>query len=328
MRGNPHTIKHIFSGISLVAFLWVLFKLYTFDEWDHFSLHLSSHSSYIPSLLVFQFFLLIINLSLETRKWQLLARPVLKISFRHSMSQVIKGIQLGLFTPSRAGEPIGRSMFFIPSERPKIIILSLTGSIIQNTVILSTTLWALVWTEQYGNEYLHLLTNYYSNIKIIWLILGISGFTILSILGLRYFLLTRPFFLFLKTHFGILHKTGYKLFLNITFLTVIRYFVFCLQFFLLLHFFGLPASQDTFFSVFLFYGAITFLPSAGAADLAIRSSVALLVFGHTAITGPGVVMASMLLWLFNLGLPALLPSIKKAGQFSIGLIPGKNNISI
>jgi hypothetical protein len=34
-----------------------------------------------------------------------------------------------------------------------------------------------------------------------------------------------------------------------------------------------------------------------------------MIFGSTAVAGPGIVMASLLLWFFNLALPALLPSI-------------------
>lgn len=304
------TTQKILIAISITSFIWVIYKLWTFAEWDHFILHLKNHQAQIPNLLFFQVVLLTLNIGIEARKWQLLATPVSSISFLQSLKHVIKGIQLGLITPARTGEPIGKSVFFKSSDKPKIVLLSLAGSTIQNFVILLSTIVAYLWIESGKEEFLLLFTKQLSTPTLLWFVPLMLPGIILFILISKKFSYPRRIIHYFSTHSQIIKQVKTSLIINVGILTIMRYMVFCLQFLLLLQFFGLTGSANGLFPVFLFYGAITFLPSTGAGDLGIRATVALLIFGQTAVSGPGIVIASMLLWFFNLGLPALIPIFK------------------
>jgi hypothetical protein len=311
MKFRSRAINRILTIISITALIWVSYKMWSFNEWKSFTLYLKHHSLQIPGLLFLQIILLTINLSLETYKWQLLVRPVSCISFRHAFIQVIKGIQLGMVTPARAGDPIGKSIFFKPQERARVIILSFTGSIIQNIVILLTTIWAIFSGGKSISDFMTAFSNYYSGTNIAWFL--IIGVTVLlaSWLLIKRFAITKSLLRHISSQLRVLKGSKTTILLKIGSLTALRYFVFTSQFLILLRFFGMTDTETGLSSIFLFYGAISFLPSAGAGDLGIRTTVALLVFGQTVASGPAIVMASLLLWFFNLGIPALLPVLFK-----------------
>jgi hypothetical protein len=318
-------INQIIVAISLASFSWVIYKLWTFNQWESFILLVKENRSHVPLLLAFQLLLLILNLSIETRKWQLLIQPVSKISFFNALHQVIKGIQMGLITPARAGDFIGKSIFFSSGDRAKVVILSLSGSIIQSIVIGATTIWAILWTGKNGTEYIHLFLNQYNNLPL-WTILLVLILTGTTILMLKKYIFTKAVVNRLSTHFRILTRIGFPLIVKAFTLTALRYLVFCTQFLLFLQFFGLTDTRAGLATIFLFYGAITFLPSAGAGDLGMRATVALMIFGQTAVSGPGIVIASMMLWFVNLALPALLLFFAKPVSGYIKPIPEESAI--
>lgn len=311
MRSNRKIVTILLTSISIASILWVIYKIWIFDEWKNFYEHLLNNLSYLPWLIAVQLALLIINISLETGKWQLLTQHIQKLSFRQSLNQVIRGIQLGLITPARTGEPIGRSIFYPKNKRAEVVILSLTGSILQNTVILVTTAWAIILAGSKSWDYLTFFSQNGPASRLIW-ITGI--FTILIIVLFSLFPGLNPakrFSKYLRIQLLTLKKTGFRNLLIVGLLTIIRHSVFCLQFLILLQYFGLTETMSDIYLVFIFFGAITFLPSVGAGDLGIRASVALFIFGESTLTGPGIIMASMSLWLVNLALPSLIPTLWK-----------------
>ncbi|MFW6370613.1 MAG: hypothetical protein ACOC10_05335 [Bacteroidota bacterium] len=307
---NPKNINRFLNLISAAALIWVGYKLWAFQEWDSFINHLGSNKHHFAGILILQTTLMGLNISLEARKWQILVRPVSRIPFKESLTQVIKGIQLGMVTPARSGDPVGKSLFYKSSNRGKIIVLSLAGSLIQNFVILVAALWALIWITHPTSEYLNFLKS--SVFKLPYFIWAVSAMTVLTITGwliLKKYIITRPNRLKIKQHIRILKQTDKKSLIHIFILTLFRYVIFSVQFLILLHFFGLSNIRDGLYAIFLFYAALSFIPSAGSGDLSIRATLAMMIFGTGAIAEPGIVMASLLLWFFNLALPALLPSI-------------------
>ena len=302
-------IKRLFPIISLIAIAWVLYRLWCFNDWNRFWTHLNNHTKEAVLLFGIQLILLFINLSLESKKWQLLAAPVARISFDKSFSQVLKGIQFGMITPARAGEPLGKSVFYKSTERGKIVILSFAGSLIQNGVIFMAALLAFLTIGSNYHPLEKKITSYYSLFdSSLILTIGITSIILLVVL-VRKSPWCHQRLLNLKKHLHLFTQYKAKDLLKITCLTICRYLVFTFQYYLLLNFFGLINIQYGLLAIFIYYGALSFFPSAGAGDLGIRASLALLVFGHSALTGPAIVMASLLLWIINLGIPAFLPSL-------------------
>jgi hypothetical protein len=305
-------INWILILISAIALLWVGYKLWTFSEWDAFLDYLKTHQQQLPALIILQFFLMSLNVTLETRKWQILARPVRSISFREAFFQVLKGIQMGMITPARTGDPIGKSVFYPSGEKSKIIVLSLIGSIIQNFVILFAAIWALLWTTHSASDYLALFVNSATSSSLLLPIAVIPALAFTLWLILKRTGVLTIFLTLVKSRLDLFKQTKKKAVFQVFLLTTIRYSVFSLQFLILLHFFGLNDIRNGVSSIFIFYGALSFIPSAGAGDLSIRATLAIMIFGSTAVAEPGIVMSSLVLWLFNLALPALIPTVVAA----------------
>lgn len=307
MQVGPVFIKRVLAFISVLAFGWVVHKLWSFEDWDYFWDHLSQHRSEAISMFAIQLGLLVLNLALESQKWKILVSPIAKISLEKSFSQVLKGIQLGLITPARTGEPVGKAVFFNPGQRTRVMILSFAGSIIQNGVILVSAVLALLFIGFEIHTFNHQVENYYTLFDSWW----ITGTGLISLTTLFIILKSHPGAVrILKTtqkHLLVFKRYQTKHLVQVTVITVFRYLVFSIQLYLLLRFFGLTNIQNGLLSVFIYYAALSFLPSAGAGDLGVRASVALLIFGQTTLIAPAIVMASLILWFLNLGIPALIP---------------------
>jgi hypothetical protein len=307
---SKKNINLLLMLISATALIWVGYKLWAFEEWDSFTNHLRNNKHHFAGVLLLQIILMGLNISLETRKWQILVRPVSKISFKESLAQVIKGIQMGMITPARSGDSVGKSLFFGPVNRSKVIVLSLAGSIIQNFVILFAAFWALIWTTHSATDYLVFFEgSMFESAPFVWAAIAATGLIIAVWIIGKKFVAPHEMLHKIRQHLHILKQSGRKELIRILLLTTFRYGVFSVQFLILLHFFGLENIRGGLYAIFIFYGALSFLPSAGAGDLSIRATLAIMIFGTTAVAEPGIVMASLLLWFFNLALPALLPSI-------------------
>ncbi len=67
--------------------------------------------------------LLPLNVLLETQTWRCVMRPVRRLPFRTALGALLAGFALGLFTPARAGDFVGRAFYL---DRPDGWTTSLT----------------------------------------------------------------------------------------------------------------------------------------------------------------------------------------------------------
>lgn len=104
-----------------------------------------------------------------------------------------------------------------------------------------------------------------------------------------------------------------KLDKNILFKTVgfslLRYLIFSTQFLILLLFFDAEIEVKTaFLTIFTMYFLASILPSIHLMDVAIKGSVALLLFSKLGIEDWKILTVTSLMWFFNLVLPVILGS--------------------
>ncbi len=251
------------------------------------------------------FILMFINWTLETFKWKKLIQDVQKISCSHAFQSVLAGITFGLLTPKRLGEVGGRVLLLEHENRIKGLLGFGLGSLIQSSVTILFGLFALIS--------LLLLMPGINRLNINTLLpvsAGLFFFLMLSIFNLKFILKhlkNLPFFRSKKHIFSHLENQSTKKIAFIFLLGVLRYIVFSIQFFLLIRLFG--ASIETlqaFAGISLTYLVLTFSPFSSILELGIRGSVASFVFGlFTSQTG-SIVLASLAIWLINLGFPALM----------------------
>lgn len=108
-------------------------------------------------------------------------------------------------------------------------------------------------------------------------------------------------------------------------LSILRFSIYCIQYYMLIHLFGLHLNfMDGFFLIVLIYFAITIVPQFAIAEIATRGALALIVFDifigwNISFAGNAegaLLMASTALWFINLFVPAMtgllmLPDINK-----------------
>ena len=89
----------------------------------------------------------------------------------------------------------------------------------------------------------------------------------------------------------------------------IRYFIFSLQFIILLNVFGVDVQfVNALLSVMLIFFFITVTPTITIAEIGVRGSVAIFVLGLFSSNDMGILSATTTLWLINLILPAIIGS--------------------
>ncbi|MBK7298693.1 MAG: flippase-like domain-containing protein [Flavobacteriales bacterium] len=74
-----------------------------------------------PWVLLVMLVCMAVNWSLESHKWRWLLRPVERIGSWRSLVATIAGTSVGLVTPNRTGEFLGRVLFLKPENRVKAV---------------------------------------------------------------------------------------------------------------------------------------------------------------------------------------------------------------
>ncbi len=284
-------VKLIFTGIVVAIFYAQLKKI----DWKD----LHAISIVQPISLVSALLLAFVNQFFEYRKWKA------TLTFLEESTQTIQsylaGVLTGFLTPSLLGNFIGRMYYYPRKKRTQIIVLTLLGNGAQ---FLASISFGLLAVALLGQEQLH-IPRFNSSIA-------------LGIIALMLFV----YFLFEKSPIPIqkwktkiipLLAGTQKLRLQILLLSLLRYFVFSLQYSLLFHAFGIPFSRDLVLWVWQIYFWSTLAPSLWLGKLFIRESIALWILlpiiGHPEI----ILLSSVSLWVINHGVTALiaLPFFKK-----------------
>lgn len=289
--------------ISLLALVFVVFKVLQFQDWVFFFDWLLTNKWGILLMLIAQLALSGFNLSLEAIKWKLLISVMEPQKFVQAFIQVVRGIQLGMLTPARTGEPVGKAMLFKKGSRTQALLLSAAGSMIQNLVIILVGLVSTLVLNQYRLldrsvlfSIQKVILNYGFLIPIIALLViyGIYRFV-------RFILDTR---ITKRISFEIYKKLGLALILKVFGITFLRFLVFSFQLWLVLYFFGVVSLHEHFWLIPLYFIIITFVPTIALADLGIRGSIAFFVFGVVSSNTAAIMTSIFIIWLFNLALPS------------------------
>lgn len=279
-------------------------------------------------ILLAVFLLSFLNWSIETYKWKFLISKTEKISFFKAFSAVLSGITVSVFTPNRIGEYFGR-VFLLKKTNPwKGVFITVTGSISQLMVTLffgsAGTFFILYY---YGDSIatqtgLYIIQNKFFISALFSIAMIINAFVVLlyfNLMNVHKIRLSRigPKISNILSHLKALSDYSFQELIKVLFLSLCRYFVFTFQFYLLLYLFGIKMPLITGFilisAVFYIMAAI---PSVALSELGIRGSASLFVIGlycrHSYMINEsvnmGILSASVLLWIINLIIPAVIGS--------------------
>lgn len=239
-----------------------------------------------------------LNWSLESYKWKYLLNKVEDISFYKAVKGVLSGLAIGFITPNRVGEFAGKIAYLKSENRANGALMSFVGSSAQLLVTIQVGLIAIAASK------------YASPVDVFVTPIALVTLVIVSIVWFK-------LDLFLKwiSRFEWLQKwnkdtdqlaiVSEKKMTTVYLISLIRYMVFPLQYFVL--FKMLDTSID--FSECLSmtatsYFLLAIVPTYAIAEIGARGSLNLLVFSE--LNAPFAVLSvTLLIWMINLIIPAL-----------------------
>jgi hypothetical protein len=306
-RRIPFEIKAISSrlgraikwGMLLFVLLFIGFKLYRHPHlgpafWANLQFFFTSNSSFF---IIIPLVLMPLNWGLEARKWQLLAEKLIPLSFFQATRGVLSGLALSFVTPHGIGDYLGR-IWQLPSHDR----FTLVGGILIGR-------WAQFGATVLGGLIAILLVFHHRMQVSTTLLLGVLAamplLAVGAVWGLR---LLIPRFSSIAYLFQGVFQYPRKRLAQVAVLSVARYLVFSLQFFLILWGFqtGLSAEILAAGVAWVFF-VKSVVPSFNfLSDLGVREVSALLYFEAYEVDPITILTASLMVWGVNLLLPTLM----------------------
>lgn len=223
---------------------------------------------------------------------------------------VLAGVALSVATPNRIGEYGGRILFLPEGSRLQAVPLSMLGGLIQ---LLVTLLAGVLSCLQPGPELSYVISQMGLHKGILNFILIITtAFFIICILlmaqmtALLRILARWPLTAKATSYFPALSQISPQQWTALVSLSVVRYFVFIVQYVLMLQAMGIEIDwAEGSRAVAVFFFLMTVVPSIAILELGMRWQLSILVFGAFSPDILAICAASTGIWLINLALPAL-----------------------
>ncbi len=320
IRANKN-IKIIFKYIlaPLLA-LWLFYSLYHQIKAQpnlHQSITLITDAPFGKR--AWKFWLIILlglaNWGLEARKWQVLLKPIQKMSFFRAYKSVLGGLALSVNTPNRVGEYGGRILYVKDGSRIKAISLSIAGSISQLIVTLVLGCCGLAYLLFFQKE----KSGPVMGLSIFWIetLLFISSM-VCVILILFFFQLSWLIKLVEKIpaagkfvkYINVLDEFTAKILLRLLSISFFRYLVFVIQYILMLQVLRVEIFWiDAFWVISILFLVLAIVPSLAIADLGIRGKFSTDLFSIYSGNTIGILGTTFGIWIINLFIPALAGSL-------------------
>lgn len=302
--------------IGPVLFIWLAWSIYQQIQhqqdvqisWNTIKSAIIGNNSWKFLLVVV---LMLVNWGMEARKWQLQVKGIETLSFIHAFKAILAGQALGFNTINRMGEFAGRVAFLEEGNRIRGVVLSFVGSMAQNIATFVMGIVSLLYMRIFILDSKHQL----------------EGLSVFWLDGLIY-VVTMGVFLFILAYFRmsgliqLLEKISfvqrYKFFLEkledfhwkelmgLLSLSFGRYFVFLLQYLLLLQVFNVPIFWlDACALVGVMFLVLAIVPTIALAELGFRGKVSILLLGMMSDNTLGIIATATGIWIINLILPAI-----------------------
>jgi hypothetical protein len=268
-----------------------------------------------------------INWGIEIFKWKLLTTPIVTLPVSTCIKGVISGVTISMFLPNRIGDVAGKILWLQPDVRWKGFFANIYASFAQ--VLATLLLSATALTYFYLLQIPFFVRGYMAS-SLTLLLLAVLIVLFIAYFHLGFFSrllgkIRHRWFVRISENIKILGIFSLKIRLIVIFLSILRFVVYSIQFYLLLRLFGfIIPFTDGLMLIFVVYLFITIVPQFAIAEIATRGALTILVFDlynqSTGILPPGyeaiLLLASTSLWFVNLFLPAMaglsmLPGLKR-----------------
>lgn len=299
-----------------ILFAWLAFSIYNNIKhqpqlavsWQQ--IQDSFHSAKF-FLLLATLLLVFVNWAIEALKWRASVAMIQPIGFWQAFKAVLSGVTFSVTMPNRVGEYLGRVLYLPEGSRLKTISVTLVGSFAQ----LLTTLFAgviglVVLKKTLLHTYPNLVIWYqialYSLIAIV-LVLILIYFNVSATVGIFNKWIRNQKYLFLVEALNSFHS---RLLMKILLLSVLRYFVFIVQYILVFYLFEVNVSAFVIGWVMsVVFLAMAIVPSIALVEIGVRGEISLKLMGMYSANSLGIGLTSISVWLVNLVIPAIIGSL-------------------
>ncbi len=239
------------------------------------------------------------NWFFEVLKWKDLVSSVKKISFFEAFKQSTSSLTASLLTPNRIGEYGTKAIYFDRFQRKKVMFLNLIGNLSQ---MFATIVFGLLGFVIF---YRHLEFNMDLQAINSFLIIGSVLLAILIIFRFKNYFWNR----FVLKGLEYFREVPGKVIGNSIKYSFLRYLIFSHQFYFLLMIFGADLDYFTAMgAVFSMYFIASIIPGFVVFDFIVKGSIAISVFGLYGVSELLILSVTMMMWLLNFALPAIIGS--------------------
>jgi uncharacterized membrane protein YbhN (UPF0104 family) len=299
--------------VTISAFAYIIVVIFSiprnqYIEWNN-SLEFSFNSALV---FIAVLILAYVNWFLESEKWRNLALYLQPINRKSAFKAILFGVALGMITPKRLGEYAGRVFVLKKNNRIKGLLLNSLASLTQLSITLVFGITSLIFSLAFYKTESELFS--YNNTIIIAFAIFVALSVFLTIVFFKPIVTlisqkikSDKWKKYLQAFSLIKTRTIYILFLY----SLLRYLVFVFQFYLLLIVFGFEITFiKTLILQSIIYLIMTIIPVSALSESGVKSSVSLIVFNSFPILSgnyyeAALISASLLLWVYNLVIPAL-----------------------
>ncbi len=253
----------------------------------------------------------LVNWGFESRKWQILVKPIQRISFLKAYKAVLTGLSLSLFIPNRVGEYLGRMLFMEEGNRLRSIALTVVGSISQLIITLVTGIAGFIYLKAF------ILEKHFSFgfVTPFWINVGIAMVGVAAVVLLLVYYRISGITKWLE-HFAWIKKIKFYIehvedltaseLTRVLRLSFLRYLVFVVQYVLLMQLFQveIPWLAASWMVTVLFL-VLAVVPTLPVAEIGLRGEVSLQLFGMISTNVVGIVATAAGIWLINIIIPAI-----------------------
>lgn len=297
-------------GLSLVLIALVGTQLITHLETFELKEVLDGHTFSMP-LLASVCLLMLANWGIEVLKWKKLISGFSRITFGTALRSVLSGVALAIVTPARLGEYAGRLLGIEAADRAKAVLANGVGSIAQNIANISL---GLVATVAYASMFLG--ANKSTIIALIGISLAVLGILLLVLSRLDVFALSlhkykhKPWIASLIKQAAFLGSYNAKDMLVVLGLSYSRYFVYAIQYVILVLICGVTSSPTyALIGVSVIFFIQSGIPLPPVLSVLARGELAIFIWAVFSDNVPAILSATFLLWFINLLVPAIVGAL-------------------
>ena len=292
-------------GIFLAACAFLYLRLFahesTYTAWGDWRSAFSNASGWFWLAMLA---MAVLNWGIEAAKWRWLMAHLERMSLLRAFAATLAGTTIGLITPNRTGEFMGRVLFLAPGNRWQGGFATVLGSIAQfvTTVLIGGVAFVLHW----WSVPMEGVASWWGVAMAVLVAIVTGGALLLYFRPqlLHQFILAVPVLRRMGKAAQVLEEYSTRELMMVLLMSMGRYAVFCTQYVLFLSIFADIPWQAALLTVPVIYLITTLVPTMMLTELGVRGSVAVALFAPLGGEPALVLLASFGVWAVNVALPA------------------------